>query len=142
MPRKHLMPGAAGHSCDRLETTRSQFVTKRLRSVSVCTYNPPNSTSNPGSFLGGNLQHTPSSRVVMIPSKSTRAMRAVAFGLFLVLSSTLFFSSALLGQVSTGTITGTVTDSSGAVIPNATLTITNPATAATRAVTANTQGSY
>jgi hypothetical protein len=54
----------------------------------------------------------------------------------------LVLSSTLLGQVATGTITGTVTDSSGAVIPNATLTITNPETAATRTVTANDQGLY
>lgn len=57
--------------------------------------------------------------------------------LLVVLSSTQLF-----GQTATGTITGTVTDSSGAVIPNATLTITNPATAATRTVTASDQGLY
>lgn len=57
--------------------------------------------------------------------------------LLLVLSSTQVF-----GQVATGTITGTVTDSTGAVIPNATLSITNPATAATRTATANGQGLY
>jgi hypothetical protein len=53
----------------------------------------------------------------------------------------LAFSSTLSGQA-TGTITGTVTDSTGAVIPNAALTITNPTTAATRTVTANAQGLY
>ncbi len=57
--------------------------------------------------------------------------------LLLVLSSTPVF-----GQTATGTITGTVTDSTGAVIPNATLTVTNPATAAARTVTANGQGLY
>ena len=57
--------------------------------------------------------------------------------LVLVLSST-----AVFGQVATGTITGTVTDSSGAVIPNAILTVTNPETAAMRTVTANDQGLY
>ncbi len=69
--------------------------------------------------------------------------RLQLFNKSLVVSGALFlvFSSTLLGQA-TGTVTGTVTDSTGAVIPNAALTVTNPATAATRTVTANAQGLY
>ncbi len=45
-------------------------------------------------------------------------------------------------QAPTGTILGTVTDSSGAVVPNATITITNKATGVARTLTANTEGLY
>ena len=40
------------------------------------------------------------------------------------------------------TITGTVTDSTGAVVPNAALTLTNPATGQTRTSVSNAVGSY
>jgi hypothetical protein len=42
----------------------------------------------------------------------------------------------------TGLITGTVTDESGAVIPNVTITITNKATSTARSVTSNSEGLY
>ena len=42
----------------------------------------------------------------------------------------------------TGTITGTITDTSGAVIPNATVVITNTDTGAARTITTNSDGSY
>jgi hypothetical protein len=42
----------------------------------------------------------------------------------------------------TGTITGTVTDSSGAVIPNATVVITNTDTGVVRTIQTNNDGSY
>jgi hypothetical protein len=40
------------------------------------------------------------------------------------------------------TITGTVEDSSGALLPNAAITLTNPATGQTRAATSNSAGAY
>jgi hypothetical protein len=43
---------------------------------------------------------------------------------------------------STGTILGTVADESGAIIPGATVTITNKATGAARSLTSNAQGLY
>lgn len=46
------------------------------------------------------------------------------------------------GQVPTGSISGTVTDSSGALVANATVTITNKATGIARPVQANTEGLY
>src|SRR5215469_135875 len=63
------------------------------------------------------------------------AGRAVAVSL-------LFSAGFALAQSPAGSISGTVTDQSGAVIPNATITITDKATAATRVITANAQGLF
>ena len=49
---------------------------------------------------------------------------------------------AAFAQAPTGIITGTITDESGAVIPNATILITNKDTSSTRTVTANTEGLF
>jgi len=48
----------------------------------------------------------------------------------------------VFAQAPTGTILGTVTDSSGGVIPNATVTVTEKATAAARTLTTNAEGLY
>ncbi len=57
---------------------------------------------------------------------------------------TLFFASltAAFGQLTTADILGTVTDSSGAVIPNAAVTLTNIGTNEKRTVTTNSSGDY
>jgi hypothetical protein len=65
----------------------------------------------------------------------------------LILSLVLFLSAFLwspkaYGQAATGIITGTVTDESGAVVPNAKISITNKATGATRSLAANAEGLY
>jgi len=56
----------------------------------------------------------------------------------------LFFFAGVLGrgQVTTGTISGTVTDSSGAVLPGAKITILNEETGITRAATSDAVGRY
>jgi hypothetical protein len=48
----------------------------------------------------------------------------------------------LFGQAATASISGRVTDSSGAAIPNATVTIKNTATSATQTATTDEQGRY
>jgi len=57
--------------------------------------------------------------------------------LLLALASTL-----VLAQAPTGTISGIVTDQSGAVIPNATVTLTHKDTGVTRTATTNAEGLY
>jgi len=57
------------------------------------------------------------------------------------LAASLFlFSAALWGQTERGNITGTVSDSSGAAVPGATVTITNLATNQTVTVTSTSAG--
>ena len=67
--------------------------------------------------------------------KPLRCLATVS--LFLLLGCAM-----LLAQVQTGNITGTLTDQTGANIPNATVTVTNTDTGAVRTVTTNAQGSY
>ena len=64
-----------------------------------------------------------------------------SFAFLLVLTMTLLISP-LLAQKITGTISGVVTDPTGAVVPQATVTITNIDTALTRTVTTNEMGEY
>lgn len=52
------------------------------------------------------------------------------------------FARALFGQAASGTITGTVTDNSGAVIPEVSVTLVNEATGFTRTVPTNQSGQY
>ncbi len=59
------------------------------------------------------------------------------------LFATLLFAAQGWAQSTTsGAITGTITDASGAVVPGATVTAVNSATNATRTATANSQGRY
>src|SRR2546423_1446960 len=61
---------------------------------------------------------------------------------WLVLLVTLVAPSLLRGQTATGSISGAVTDESGAVIPNVGISITNKATSANRTLTTNAEGLY
>ncbi len=54
----------------------------------------------------------------------------------------LLITSFSWGQTPSGEIIGTVTDSSGAVTPNATATLVNPATNATRTAKTNDSGIF
>ena len=62
----------------------------------------------------------------------------VALALFLVLIS----ASVVFAQLPTGTILGTIKDSSGGVVPGATVTITNTETGLTRTATTSDDGAF
>ena len=51
-------------------------------------------------------------------------------------------SGGMLAQKTSGTVTGQVTDPSGAAVPNATVTLVNKATATNRTVHTNGSGEY
>ena len=55
---------------------------------------------------------------------------------------TLILATALVGQQTTASINGTITDASGAVLPGAEVTVTNPATGLTRSSTTGSAGDY
>src|SRR5215472_823345 len=61
------------------------------------------------------------------------------FGCFL---SFCLFAGLSYGQQSTGEITGTVTDSTGAVVAGAKVTLNNPATDTNRSTVTNSSGIY
>jgi hypothetical protein len=61
----------------------------------------------------------------------------VAASVLLLLGCTV-----MLAQVQTGNITGTLMDQTGAIIPNATVTVTNTDTGTLRTVASNAQGAY
>ena len=58
-----------------------------------------------------------------------------------IIAAMLAFAPAARGQEN-ATVTGTITDSSGAVVPNAKVELTNTATGVTRTVTSNSVGAY
>lgn len=66
--------------------------------------------------------------------------RSVLFSVSIVLG--VLISSPLLAQVDMGSIQGTVLDQSGAVIPNAKVSLTNQATNLTVATQSNSSGAY
>jgi hypothetical protein len=55
---------------------------------------------------------------------------------------TLAFSCRLFGQAASGTVNGTVTDNTGAVVPEASIIVSNEGTGFTRTVTTNVNGQY
>ncbi len=73
-----------------------------------------------------------------VMSRLQQRMKLVFFSLGLLILST----SLAYGQLTTSDILGTVTDSTGAVIPNATVTLKNLATNATRIDKTNGSGDY
>src|SRR6266852_5108745 len=66
------------------------------------------------------------------------------FQVYLLIAVVAFFSlaSGTVAQTVQGVITGTITDPSGASVPNATVTITNSGTGASQTTTTSSDGSY
>ena len=74
----------------------------------------------------------------------SRANNGFLRWLCLVLLASVCLAPQCLGQASstTGTVRGVVLDSQGAVVPNASVVVTNPATGTVRTVTSNADGTY
>ncbi len=73
---------------------------------------------------------------------SSKLQTLVVCFLALVLIHMIAINVDVQAQVAGGTITGTLVDSSGRVIPNATVSITNAATGINRTVTTNEDGAF
>ena len=69
-------------------------------------------------------------------------MRLIRIALSAALVVLVVSPSTLLAQSFTGTITGTIKDTSGATIPRATITITNQQTGREETVTTDLEGRY
>src|SRR5690348_2215455 len=71
-------------------------------------------------------------------------VESIMFKLSTLTFCLLLCLAAVIGyaQAPVGTITGTVTDATGAVVPGATITVTNKATSVARALTANAEGLF
>jgi len=76
----------------------------------------------------------------MLPLKLFREKLAVSLAVFL--AAILLLTNGARAQVAGATLTGNVTDSSGAVIPKAQVTITDVATGVARKITADNAGLY
>ncbi|MGB2632964.1 MAG: carboxypeptidase-like regulatory domain-containing protein, partial [Candidatus Acidiferrum sp.] len=70
-----------------------------------------------------------------------RALRRFSIS-HLVVLALLLLGAAFLTSAQEATIVGTVTDPSGSVVPNVTVTITNTKTGAVRTMTTNDVGQY
>jgi len=70
-------------------------------------------------------------------------MRKPALLISILILAVLAISGAIQAQsTATGTVVGTITDSSGAVVPNARVTLTDNSTGTKRAANTNTSGAY
>src|SRR5579883_3166608 len=67
---------------------------------------------------------------------------SISLGLLLLIASALLSGLASAQTQTTGAITGRVTDTSGAVIPNATVTLTSRATGTQNLTTTDQTGNY
>lgn len=67
---------------------------------------------------------------------------AVSLAVIFTLAFSLIVSAPTHAQVTGATLTGTIRDTSGAVVPNALVSIRNPATGSSRDVTSNQDGFY
>ena len=77
---------------------------------------------------------------MLCPKNSTRYIRAPQ--LLAILGLSIVLVGRLYGQVAGATLSGTVSDASGAVIPQAQVSVKNPATGISTIFTANSDGFY
>src|SRR5882672_1023651 len=75
--------------------------------------------------------------------KDVKRAGKITSGIFLLVYVLLLGGGSALGQVTaSGALSGTVSDQKGAIIPGATVTVTNKATGATRTTTTNGDGEF
>jgi len=82
------------------------------------------------------------SRASGVSDQSHRRLARLAASVVLALAAILGLAPAGRAQVTSGTIFGSVTDQTGAVIPNATITATEPAKGVTRTATSSGNGTF
>src|SRR5580698_1361717 len=70
---------------------------------------------------------------------NSRTVLNLMCGLLLVLG---LVNSQSIGQTTTGTISGTITDGTGSIIPNANITVTSVQTGIVQSVRSNESGNY
>src|SRR5215472_5279470 len=76
-------------------------------------------------------------------NKSITGLRSLVFGSVLLLGVIVVSSGGVIyGQAVNGTLLGTITDPAGAVVPGATVTITEVNTNLTRSTVTNESGNY
>jgi hypothetical protein len=84
-------------------------------------------------------------RRFLFPPQSLSATRPVAYRVSLVtavLALTCWLALPVMGQVTTGSLTGVVTDPQGAIVAGATVTLTNRETRVDTRTTSNDQGEF
>src|SRR5579864_4204417 len=82
-------------------------------------------------------------RAITVRRKRMRSLRFwFAFILCISLTTFALLPAGAQSTVATGSIQGTVTDPNGAVVPNATVTITNKATGQATKITSSSSGTY
>src|SRR5947209_8810586 len=74
--------------------------------------------------------------------RSERKMKQRSVPFLLIFLAVLLLLAPVYGQKITGTISGSVTDPTGAMVPDATVTITNAETGLVRTTTTNSSGDY
>ena len=83
-----------------------------------------------------NSSPVPKNRKPGVAGMLSKAVTAIAACLMLA------FTVPIAHGQDNATITGTVTDTSGALVPNAAISLTNPATGQVRQTTSNSAGAY
>src|SRR5947209_15382255 len=74
--------------------------------------------------------------------RQPRAMRRTATAVLTLLAVPCVFIGTIFAQTETGSVSGTVTDPTGSVVPNAKVTVKNNATNGVRGTTTGASGVY